>query len=122
MSLKIKHLKGKRVLIVEDEVLVALNLEIEVDALGGEAVRTDSLHAALDIIATTHLDGAVVDVKLHGQRTFLVADALAARHVPFLFETAMEHREAPARHAAVPWLEKPFGPNAFRRALMSAMR
>jgi DNA-binding response OmpR family regulator len=122
MSLRGKHLKGKRVLIVEDEILIALNLEIEVAALGGEAVRTASLDAALDVIATTHLDGAVVDIRLSGQPTFLVADALAARRVPFVFETATEHREAPARHANVPWLGKPFRPSAFRRALVDAMR
>jgi DNA-binding response OmpR family regulator len=115
-------LKGKRVLIVEDEYLIAAFLENEVVAMGGEAVRTASLDAALDVIATMHLDGAMVDITLSGQPTFLVADALAARHIPFVFETATERHGAPARHADVPWLGKPFKPDAVGRALVDLMR
>jgi CheY-like chemotaxis protein len=116
-------LKGKRILIVEDEAVIALGLEGEVGALGGEIVRADSVDSALDIIASTELDGATVDLRLRdGQRNFLVADALAARQVPFVFATGMGHREAPARHAAVPWLQKPFSPAAVSRALMGVVR
>jgi hypothetical protein len=80
-----------------------------------------SVDAALDIIATTDLDGAILDIKLREQRTFLVADALAAHHIPFVFETAMAHGDAPTRHANAPWLEKPYSPGAVLHALESLM-
>jgi hypothetical protein len=67
------------------------------------------------------IDGATVDLKLKGKRTFAVADALAARHVPFVFVTALIHHDAPARYANVPWLEKPFSPQAVCRALEDEM-
>jgi CheY-like chemotaxis protein len=115
-------LNGKRILIVEDENLIVLGLDSEINAAGCEVVATaGSVDAALDLIATTDLDGAIVDVKLRGQLTFLVADALAARRIPFVFTTAMNSRECPARFADVPWLEKPFLPGAALRALSGVM-
>jgi DNA-binding NtrC family response regulator len=81
-----------------------------------------SVDDALYIIGTADVDGAVVDVWLRGERTFQVADALAARHIPFAFVTGMSHEDAPARYANVPWLEKPFAAGTVRRALEGVMR
>ncbi len=115
-------LNGKRILIVEDENLIVLSLDSEITEAGGEVVATaGSVDAALDLIATADLDGAIVDIKLRGQRTFLVADALAARRIPFVFTTAMSRHECPARFADVPWLEKPFLPSAIIGALSDVM-
>jgi CheY-like chemotaxis protein len=97
-------LRGKRVLIVEDEYLIAINLASEVAASGGMVVEmVQSIDAALDIIATADLDGAIVDIDLMGQQTFRVADA-------------------PARHANILWLGKPWAPGAVGHALAGAMR
>jgi ActR/RegA family two-component response regulator len=116
-------LKNKRVLIVEDEYFIAIDLAGEVAAAGAKVVGSaSSVDTALDIIASTELDGATVDLKLMEQRSFVVADALAARHIPFVFATAMTHRDAPARFANVPWLEKPSTARAVCRALESVMR
>jgi CheY-like chemotaxis protein len=116
-------LGGKRVLIVEDENIIAMDLACEVTASGAEVVGTvGSVDAALDIIATTDLEGVVLDVNLRGQKAFLVADALAARDIPFVFETGyMRPCETPARHANVPCLEKPFAPGAVSHALEGVM-
>jgi CheY-like chemotaxis protein len=52
----------------------------EIEASGGEVVEmADSTDAALAIIASADLDAAILDLKLRGRRTFVVADALAAR-------------------------------------------
>jgi CheY-like chemotaxis protein len=112
-------LNGKRILIVEDEFVVAIDLADEVIASGGTVIEAvGSVDAALDIIATTDLDGAVLDIKLRGQTAFLVADALAARHIPFVIESGyVRPCEAPTRHANVPWLEKPCSPGAVCHAL-----
>jgi CheY-like chemotaxis protein len=116
-------LSGKRILIVEDEDIIATDLACEVLASGAEVVATvGSVDAALDIIATTHLDGVILDVDLRGQKAFLVADALAACDIPFVFETGyMRPCEAPARHANAPCVSKPFAPGAVRHALEGVM-
>ena len=103
-------LDGKCILIAEDENLIAMDLAEEVAESGGKVVGpVGSVDAALDIVATTPLDGAILDLRLRGQTAFRVADALAARDIPFVFETAyMKAGEAPARHAHVPCIEKPF--------------
>jgi CheY-like chemotaxis protein len=115
---------GKRVLIVEDEYIVALDLASEVAASGAKVVGpVGGAEAALNIISTADLDGAILDIDLKGQPAFLVADALAARHIPFVFETGFIRAcEAPARHAHVPCLQKPFAPGVVRQALEGVMR
>ncbi len=102
-------LLGKSILIVEDESDIAVELDAALSALGVKVVGpVQTVDSALDTIAITPLDGAIVDLRLMGQRTFRIADALAARQVPFVFATAMSIDEAPARYAGVPWLEKPY--------------
>ena len=116
-------LDGKRILIVEDEAIIAADLAMEVEAAGGMIVRTvGSVDAALDFIASTEFDGATVDIRLMEQRSFEVADALTARHIPFVFATALAHRNAPARFADVPWLTKPSRIGAVCRALEGVIR
>jgi hypothetical protein len=116
-------LDGKFILIAEDECLIAMDLAEEVAASGGKVVGpVGSVDDALDIVATTPLDGAILDLKLRDQMAFPVADALAARHIPFIFETAyMKAGEAPERHAHVPCIEKPFMRSFVRDALERVM-
>jgi hypothetical protein len=80
-----------------------------------------SVDVALDTIATTDVDGAIVDLNLGGQTAFLVADVLTARHVPFVFATATSARDIPARYADVPHVEKPFLLRAVWRTLERTM-
>ena len=118
-------LDGKRVLIVEDEFYVAAELADEVAAAGAKVVGTaNTKDAALGIIANTYLDGAVVHIRLAGDADagFQVADALAKRCIPFIFETAAHPDELPARHVYVPIIYKPFLSGAVRNALESLMR
>jgi CheY-like chemotaxis protein len=114
-------LSGKRVLIVEDEYIIAAIIASEVTASGGKVVMAKSVAAALDIVAAAGVDGAILEIKLMGERTFRVADALVARRIPFMFATGMSHQDAPARHANVPWLEKPCAPDTLRKALEDVM-
>jgi CheY-like chemotaxis protein len=104
-------LNGKRVLIVEDDYLIAIDLASEIARAGGKPIAlANNVDEALDIIASSELDGAIVDVNLMGECSFQVADALADRHIPFAFATAMSCDHAPVHHANAPWLEKPFAP------------
>ena len=116
-------LSGKRVLIVEDDTILAMNLADEIAAQGATAIGPAATVAdALDVIASSELDGAVVDINLGGKAAFPVADALADRRVPFVFATGYLIADyIPARHANVRRFEKPTAPGAIRRALEEAL-
>jgi DNA-binding NarL/FixJ family response regulator len=116
------QLGGKRVLVVEHEFLIALNLTSELAARGaiviGPAGNVDS---ALKAIENTNLDGAILNGELRGKPSFPVADALADRHIPFVFATGYEACEMPTRHANVPHFEKPTPGKLVCSALEAAM-
>ncbi len=116
------HLAGKRVLIVEDEPLIADQLAYQMTAEGAQVIGpVASVDAAVDLISNTHLDGATLDIKLMGNKTFEIADVLAARDIPFVFLTGYGARDVPARHANVSRVEKPVTPDVVSRALKSAL-
>jgi DNA-binding NtrC family response regulator len=117
-------LLGKHILIVEDEYLIALDLANEIAASGAKVVGpAATIDAALAIADAANLDGAILDIDLGGKQTFSIADALAARQIPFVFRTGyMTARDLPARHAHVPFVEKPSHYGTVRQALEGAMR
>ena len=111
-------LQGRRVLLVEDEFLIASDLVRLLRQQGAEVLGpASSVRAALDLLQTAVQgpDGAVLDVNLRGEMAFPVADALHARGVPFVFATGYTADMIPARYASVPCCEKPFeGPEIVR--------
>lgn len=112
-------LSGKRVLVVEDEGLIALDLVSELERAGfapvGPASRPET---AMIIAAAQKLDAAVLDVLLHGAYVWQLAEALRAQGVPFLFQTAFgRFLDFPADFARVPRLDKPVRSDALKRAL-----
>src|SRR4051794_22900016 len=86
-------LSGRRVLVVEDEMIVAWLLQDMLADLGcavvGPAARVSQALAMIDAEA---IDAAVLDVNLNGQKSYPVADALAARGMPFVFSTGYGRR------------------------------
>lgn len=97
-----------KVLIVEDEGLVALTMEDLLTDLGCEVVGSfGAVQATLDFLASSpELDGALLDVNLGGEMVYPVADVLIARGVPFIFATG--YGASPdTRYAAVPVASKP---------------
>jgi PAS domain S-box-containing protein len=113
------QLAGRRVLIVEDERAIAENLAFEIKAEGGNVVGpVATVNAALDVVANTDLDGAILDLNLMGEMAFPVADALAARHIPFVIMTGFNARAVvPPRHASASCLQKPVTPYIICREL-----
>jgi two-component SAPR family response regulator len=86
MSATPQTLAGKRVLIVEDEALVAFMLECFLAEVGCIPVGPcNSVAKALEAVWTEAFDLAVLDVNLNGEMVYPVAYALAERHIPFLF-------------------------------------
>jgi len=108
-----------RILVVEDEYLVAEDLAEDLRALGAEVVGpVPTIQKALDAVdSAERLDGAILDVNLRGNMIFPVADRLAARDVPFFFTTGYDAGIIPDRYAAVPRCEKPVTAPRLRQAL-----
>ncbi len=116
-------LSGKRVLVVEDEMLIALDTVDELKSAGctvlGPVLR---LEPAISLARTDRMDAAVLDVNLAGQYVWPVAEALASRAVPFMFVTGFGNAlEFPAAFASLSRLEKPIRPGAIIRTLAALL-
>jgi CheY-like chemotaxis protein len=100
---------SRRVLVVEDEMIVAWLLEDMLAELGcavvGPAVSVDQ---ALAMIDAQPIDVAVLDVNLNGQTSYPIADVLATRGVPFVFSTGYDKDRLPDGYRTCPVLQKPF--------------
>lgn len=103
-------LRGCRVLVVEDEYLLADDLSFALTAAGADVLGPVPTveEAIARISAEQRIDVAVLDVNLRGDMVFPVADALIARGIPFAFATGYDHEALPDRFTGVPRVEKPF--------------
>ncbi|MGI8704969.1 MAG: response regulator [Sphingomicrobium sp.] len=100
-------LSGKRVLVVEDEMLVAMQIEDMLSDLGCTSITSAAtIETALQSIAANTFDLATLDLNLNGTRSFAVAEALSDRHIPFAFATGYG---PDARFGDRPVLNKPYG-------------
>jgi CheY-like chemotaxis protein len=97
------------ILVVEDEPLVAMVLESIIEDMGASLVGpAASVEKALSLIEAGGFAGALLDVNLRGERVDAVADALAAKGLPFVFTTGHGIDGIPAAHRHRPMLSKPF--------------
>lgn len=115
-------LVGRRVLIVEDETVVALMLEDMLDDLGCRlAGSVASLEKALQAAEATDADAALLDVNIGGKEIFPVAERLRARGIPMVFATGYGSAGLPERWRSSPVLAKPFVLEDLRAALGQAL-
>jgi DNA-binding response OmpR family regulator len=102
-------LTGVRILIVEDEYLVAALIQQVLEYAGclvfGPIAR---LAEAIDAAAAEPCDAAVLDVNLGGERIFSVAERLRRRNIPFVFVTGYSPEILPPEYGGCPLLRKPF--------------
>jgi CheY-like chemotaxis protein len=112
---------GRRVLVAEDEYLLARKMAGPFAELGVETIGpVDAVTRALELVEHGgRLDGAVLDIKLRDEMVFPVAEALRARGVPFVFTTGYNEHAIPDRYKDVARYEKPFDPAQVARALFS---
>src|SRR6516165_7818743 len=102
------QLAHKRVLVVEDDYLVAMDIVRALERAGAEVIGpAPAIEAALDVLEQTVPDGAILDINLGGEMAFPVADALLARGVPFVFATGYDAQVIPQRFTHVKRCEKP---------------
>lgn len=117
------NLKGRRVLVVEDDPMVAMLLVDMLDAIGCETVAVAShLEEALEKAQCLSFDLAILDVNLAGANTFRVAEILSKRAIGFVFATGYGNVHLHADLANAPVLQKPFGERDVARALRRAIQ
>ncbi len=104
-----QSLRSCRILVVEDEYLLADELSYGLHEAGAVVIGpAPSVEGALKVIqADGRLDCAILDMNLGGKRVDPVADVLAGRGVPFLFVTGYDSLNIPARFSHVVCCAKP---------------
>jgi CheY-like chemotaxis protein len=117
------ELEGAKVLVVEDEFLVAALIEDILKDAGCLVVGPiPRIADALDAVHHEAYDAAILDVNLAGDRIDPVADALSRRDVPFMFVTGYAAGALPGGHAQRPRVCKPFKISDLLDALSSLVR
>jgi CheY-like chemotaxis protein len=109
---------SKRVLLVEDEMMVAMMLEDMLEELGYTSIGpVTQLCEAIRIADEDVFDAAILDVNLNGQVTYSVAEVLLRRGIPFVFATGYGSSVLDERFRNIPTLQKPFQSGELARAL-----
>jgi DNA-binding response OmpR family regulator len=121
-SMSYPELQGKRVLVVEDELLVSMLVE---DLLCDEGCIVvgpfGRVSEALDALESASVDVALLDVNVAGEKVFPVALMLEQRGVPFLFVTGYGEIGLPPGHPTWEACSKPFRPAELTRRLASRL-
>lgn len=112
-------LLGRRILIVEDDCITAMDLAETLSAAGAQVVGpAGTIGSAFELLRRRpQLDIALLDIEIEGAQVFDVADELLKLEVPIVFTTGYERSEIPARFRTVRHCEKPIGIAAIARAL-----
>ncbi|MBX7279219.1 response regulator [Pseudomonas sp. ERGC3:05] len=101
--------EGRRVLVVEDEMTIALMIEEMLLDLGAEVIGPESrLDAALRLAGEASIDAAILDVNIRGGNSYPVADVLVQRGIPFIFCSGYNDWALEERHRDRPRLMKPY--------------
>lgn len=118
MGVSLSSLRGRRILVVEDEYFIADDLAHAIETAGAEVVGPASTgEAAFSLLDGPPIDLAVLDINLAGEINFTIADELARRNIPFVFATGYDAATIPARHANRQRWQKPFEMAELVRAL-----
>jgi CheY-like chemotaxis protein len=111
---------SRRVLVVEDEMLIGMLLEDMLTDMGHVVVGVaPRVNDALAAVQKEAFDLAILDVHLNGQAVFPVAEALIERGIPFVFATGYGERGLPDQYRTRPILQKPFARNDLEKILAS---
>jgi len=113
-----RSVAGARLLLVEDELLVLLDLEDRLGEIGCRiAGKASNFSAAMGLATSLDIDAALIDLDLAGQPSYPVADVLRKRGIPFLFSTGFHGEAVSDRYADCPLLIKPFETRDLEMAL-----
>jgi len=112
-------MRGKRILVVEDEYFLAQELQADLETLGVEVLGpVATVDHALDIISDgTGIDAAILDINLQGEMVFPVADRLFDEDIPFVFASGYDAQMVPDRYPGFVLCRKPTKLNEIAQAL-----
>jgi CheY-like chemotaxis protein len=111
-----------RVVIIEDEGMVATLLEDMLADLGHEVVAiVGRVDRAAQLISETSADVVLLDVNLRGEQTYSLARALASRGIPFIFATGYGPAGLNEEWKGTPVLQKPFQTRDLERVMRQAV-
>ena len=103
------ELRGHKIMVVEDDALVALDLETMLLNAGCEVIGPLArLDQAFPVAVKEEFDGALLDIHLRGELVYPVADVLVAREIPFMFLSGYSYRDLPRRFSDRPLWSKPY--------------
>lgn len=123
MVLAMTELNGLRVMIVEDEALIAMMAEDMIDSLGSVvAGLASTVGDALAALTAVRFDVALLDVNLNGHTSMGVAAALKALGTPFAFTTGYGADGIDVEHRDMPVLTKPYSISDLEDALRTCAR
>jgi CheY-like chemotaxis protein len=113
---------GRRVLLVEDEAMIAMLVEDTLEDLGHDLARVATrLEEALTAARSETIDVAILDLNLGGVLTYPVADVLQARGIPFIFATGYGSSGLKEAYSELPTLQKPFNQEALGHAITAVI-
>ena len=112
-------LTGRRILVVEDEMVISMFIEDVLVGLGCQIVGpAGRMQRALALVEGNGIDAAVLDINLgRDGDSYPIADALISRGVPFVFSTGYGHQGVLPAYRDIPCLTKPFAEKALAQAL-----
>ena len=117
------QLAGARILVVEDEGLVAMMIEDMLAELGCEVVASIAeLPRAWEAAAEFEMDLAMLDVNLAGELVFPVAEILRGRDIPFLFSTGYGASGLPSEYADHQVLHKPYSQTELQQKIALTLK
>lgn len=115
-------LAGRRILIVEDQFIAALEMKDLVQERGGTVIGpTARLDQALKLVRSERLDAGILDFALNSGTSETLADELIGQEVPVIFVTGYAAASLPDRFGSTPRLDKPVTRLALERALRSVL-
>jgi CheY-like chemotaxis protein len=116
------ELSNRKVLVVEDEMMIAMLIEDMLDEFGCKLVGpATTVPRALDLIGKQQVEVAVLDLNLDGHDTYAIADALQQKNVPFIFATGYGSTGLRQEYGNRPILQKPFQARDLENALAEAL-
>ena len=113
----------KRILLIEDEFLVAEEMSEEIRDLGVEVIGPfASIDEAVEALQSRDdIDGALIDINLNGVCAYPVADELLARDVPFAFTTVYDHASIADRYGQIPYVNKPVAAHVLKQTIRTVL-
>ena len=115
------ELSGRTILVVEDEMMLAMMLEDMLQDAGCAVVCVTSVGQGLLALNQTRFDAAVLDVNLNGVRSYLLADRLVERGIPFIFATGYGDAQVRELYPERPIVTKPYLEQDIVRALVKVI-